>query len=155
MRIQSCAALALLMGALCSFQARAWQRAELSGPALQADAKHAGPVMSRAALRGCVARRDALNDMLERLRAEDAAKNVQALEIKQLKAEIALREPVVDQHSRESVEGYNAMIDRAVALQADYNAGMKKLGGQYYEHKRARARFAEECHGAYYVRDLP
>ncbi|MBX6392805.1 MAG: hypothetical protein IRY96_04995 [Burkholderiales bacterium] len=146
----------LSWGAAMAFAgtAYAWKTVELNGPGLSRDARYSGKVLTREELRVCLNRREALNAAVTRMHEEDAALSKEAAEIRKLKDEIELQEPVVDRTDPEAVARFNAMIDEVAERTQAYNAAMKKLGAQYYEHKRLRSDFAKQCGARYYEDDL-
>lgn len=135
-------------------QAHAWKTVELNGPGLSREAKYSGKILTREELRACLMRRDGLNEAVLRMHEEDQAWTKEAAALRELKEEIALMEPMVDRYDPEAVGRYNAMIDEAAKRTEAHSVGMKALGARYYEHKRLRSVFHQQCGARYYEDDL-
>lgn len=155
MLVRTIVAIALAStGLALAGNAHAWKEVGLKGPGLSRDAQYSGRVLSREELRACVMRRDGLNAAVEQMHEEDVKWTKEAAAIRQLKEEIELAEPMVDRYDPEAVGRYNAMIDEAAKRTAAHHEGMKALGARYYEHKRLRSTFYQQCGARYYEDDL-
>src|SRR5690606_33093391 len=104
-------------------------------------------------LRACVMRRDGLNEAVTRMHEEDAKWTKEAASIRRLKEDIDLAEPMVDRYDPDAIGRYNAMVDEAAKRTAAHHDAMKALGARYYEHKRMRATFDQQCGARYYADD--
>lgn len=131
------------------------RRAGFRGRGLPNGASYKGPVLTRDQLRQCVAEQKAINasetdaDRLQNLLAESEAN------IKSLEAEINARQPLVDRYSQESVDEFNALIDRHQRLVASHNAAIPGVKTKVQQVNAAVERFNMSCADrVYYESDM-
>lgn len=118
-------------------------------------ARHKGPVLTREQLRECVAEQNFINVSeaeLERLQASIAQSEAS---INGLEAQINMQEPLVDRYSQESINSFNALIDRHKRLVAAHNAKLPDTNNRVQQINTFVQKFNEKCADrVYYESDM-
>ncbi|MGQ0792813.1 MAG: hypothetical protein ACT4NX_01865 [Deltaproteobacteria bacterium] len=135
--------------------ARGRRRAGFRTRGLSIGARHKGPVLARDQLSQCVKEQNAINasgDQVDQLQASIAAN---AVKINRLETEITAQEGLVDVYSQDSIDSFNALVDRHRQLVAAHNNRLPDANARVEQVNAAVARFNAKCADrAYYQYDM-
>jgi ElaB/YqjD/DUF883 family membrane-anchored ribosome-binding protein len=114
---------------------------------------HGKPVLSREALRECVARQDELSAASAELERMEASLAAETAGIDELNALIERREALVNRYSQQSVDEFNALVDRQRRAVHGYNEKLSQMNERFAAHNRSVDLFNANCADREYYED--
>ena len=145
------ACISLLAMVLDTAEAR--RRAGFSARGLPRGAKANAPVLTLEELRLCVVRERIINNQSEELETSKLEMDAKNKDVEILGNEIEELEPQVDTSSEESVNEFNALIERHAAMVEDFNSRLPPFNAQVEQLNSKVDRFNTTCGERLYYED--